>query len=115
MRPIHIVATALLLVAAISFATPPETSPRVTDTVRIVRKTEPAVAAVFSQAEGRLTSAWVTVGIGWLGVDGCRRGTAGVRQVELGIFLMLVFGLNDPIPRVHGEYKSLYHRRQIDL
>ena len=38
-----------------------------------------------SQAEGRLTSAWVTVGIGWLGVDGCRRGTAGVRQVELAV------------------------------
>ena len=33
---------------------PEENSPRVTSTVRIVRKTEPAVAAVFSQAEGRL-------------------------------------------------------------
>jgi S1-C subfamily serine protease len=55
MRPIHIVATALLLVAAFGFATPPKTSPRLTDTVRIVRKTEPAVAAVFSQAEGRLS------------------------------------------------------------
>ena len=38
-----------------------------------------------SQAEGRLTSTWVTVGIGWLGVDGCRRGTAGVCQVELAV------------------------------
>ena len=33
---------------------PSEDSSRVTPTVRIVRKTEPAVAAVFSQGEGRL-------------------------------------------------------------
>ncbi len=55
MRPVHTVAPALLVVAAVCFADPPENSPRVTDTVRIVRKTEPAVAAVFSQAEGRLS------------------------------------------------------------
>jgi len=55
MRPVHTVAPALLVVAAVCFADPPENSPRVTDTVRIVRKTEPAVAAVFSQADGRLS------------------------------------------------------------
>jgi S1-C subfamily serine protease len=55
MRPVHTVAPALLFVAAFCFAAPPENSPRVTDTVRIVRKTEPAVAAVFSQGEGRLS------------------------------------------------------------
>jgi S1-C subfamily serine protease len=55
MRPVHTVAPALLFVAAFCFAAPPENSPRVTDTVRIVRKTEPAVAAIFSQAEGRLS------------------------------------------------------------
>ena len=55
MRPVHTVAPALLVVAAVCFAEPPENSTRVTDTVRIVRKTEPAVAAVFSQAEGRLS------------------------------------------------------------
>jgi S1-C subfamily serine protease len=55
MPPVHTVAPALLFVAAVCFAAPPKNSPRVTDTVRIVRKTEPAVAAVFSQAEGRLS------------------------------------------------------------
>ena len=55
MRPVHTVAPALLFVAAFCFAAPPENSPRVTDTVRIVRKTEPAVAAIFSQTEGRLS------------------------------------------------------------
>ena len=55
MSPVHTVAPALLVVAAVCFADPPENSPRVTDTVRIVRKTEPAVAAVFSQADGRLS------------------------------------------------------------
>ncbi len=55
MRPVHTVASALIFVTAACFATPPESSPRVTDTVRIVRKTEPAVAAIFSQAEGRLS------------------------------------------------------------
>jgi S1-C subfamily serine protease len=55
MRPVHTVAPALLFVAAFCFAAPPENSPRVTDTVRIVRKTKPAVAAVFSQGEGRLS------------------------------------------------------------
>ena len=55
MRPVHTVASAPLFVSAACFATPPENSPRVTDTVRIIRKTEPAVAAVFSQAEGRLS------------------------------------------------------------
>jgi S1-C subfamily serine protease len=55
MCPIPTLPSALFLVAATCFAKPPETSPRVTDTVHIVRKTEPAVVAVFSQAEGRLS------------------------------------------------------------
>ncbi len=38
-----------------SESSPPEDSPRVTPTVRIVRQTEPAVAAIFSQGEGRLS------------------------------------------------------------
>ena len=55
MRPFLKLATALSFASALSMGAPPENSPRITDTVRIVRKTEPAVAAVFSQAEGRLS------------------------------------------------------------
>ena len=55
MRPFLTLVTALFFVAPFCFAVPPENSPRVSDTVRIVRKTEPAVVAVFSQAEGRLS------------------------------------------------------------
>ena len=55
MRPFLTLATTLFFVAPLCFSATPENSPRVTDTVRIVRKTEPAVAAVFSQAEGRLS------------------------------------------------------------
>lgn len=44
----------LILAVLCLRGTPEENSPRVTSTVRIVRKTEPAVAAVFSQAEGQL-------------------------------------------------------------
>ena len=46
---------AFVLVSSILPAAPPENSPRVTPIVRTVIKTEPAVAAVFSQGEGRLS------------------------------------------------------------
>ena len=55
MRPFLRLVTILFFVAPFCFAATPKNSPRVTDTVRIVRKTEPAVAAIFSQAEGRLS------------------------------------------------------------
>ena len=46
---------AFVLGSSILPAAPPEDSPRVTPIVRTVSKTEPAVAAVFSQGEGRLS------------------------------------------------------------
>ena len=45
---------AAVLVTSLS-AAPDKGSPRLTETVRVVQETEPAVAAVFSQAEGALS------------------------------------------------------------
>ncbi|MBC8349849.1 MAG: hypothetical protein H8E24_14715, partial [Verrucomicrobia bacterium] len=55
MRLLKAIITGFVLGSGVLPAVPPEDSLRVTPIVRTVRKTEPAVAAVFSQGEGRLS------------------------------------------------------------
>jgi S1-C subfamily serine protease len=57
MRLRNIVPLSLFLgvIAPSLYPAPPKDSPRITDTVRVVQKTENGVAAVFSQAEGSLS------------------------------------------------------------
>ena len=54
MRLLQAIAAGVVLGATGVIPTPPDASPRVSTTVRIVRKTEPAVAAVFSQGDDHL-------------------------------------------------------------
>jgi S1-C subfamily serine protease len=55
MRLLKAIIAGFVLGLGVLPAVPPEDSLRVTPIVRTVRKTEPAVAAVFSQGEGRLS------------------------------------------------------------